>query len=440
MKLSNSRLYRLLADVLKIATSKDRLKWLFYIPLYTNAIYLMIASGANALFGFVFWVIAARFYSPSDVGSAAAVISAVSLLTMLANFGLGYGLIRFLPNSGKRANAMINSCLTLGGLASAALVLIFLAGLDLWSPALFFIRDNPIYFAAFLLFALSSTLSALTEQAFLAERRAGFVLAKSLIFNLLRLPLPIVLAAFFHSFGIFASWGISLVVALVVSILFFLPRAQPDYQPRFTISRRVVNDMLHFSFANYLSVLFWSLPSLVFPIMVVNLLGAELNAYFYIAWAAGSVLTMIPSAASTSLFAEGSYEKERLGINIRRSLKMIFIFLVPAVILVLAIADKLLLLFGISYSESGTLLLRILAISTLPLAINLVYLGIKRVEKKLKVIVALTAFIAIVSLGLTYLLLPQMGINGAGIAWLITQGTVALVIVANWLKRGWLKS
>jgi O-antigen/teichoic acid export membrane protein len=68
------------------------------------------------------------------------------------------------------------------------------------------------------------------------------------------------------------------------------------------------------------------------------------------------------------------------------------------------------------------------------LAINVLYLGIKRVEKKLKVIVGLTASAAAVILGLAYLLLPRMGINGAGIAWLVGQGIITLVIVGGSLR------
>ena len=193
--------------------------------------------------------------------------------------------------------------------------------------------------------------------------------------------------------------------------------------------------MLHFSFANYMGALFWSAPVMVLPIMVVNLLGAELNAYFYIAWSVSSVLTMVPTAASTSLFVEGSHEEDKLRPNVWRSLKMVSIILVPAVILVLAFADKLLLLFGNVYSENATTLLRILTISALPLAVNLVYLGIKRVEKKLKVIVGLSVFSAVATLGLSYLLLPRMGIDGVGIAWLVSQGAIALVIAASWKKH-----
>jgi O-antigen/teichoic acid export membrane protein len=354
---------------------------------------------------------------------------------MLANFGLGHGLIRFLPHSGKNAGSLINSCFSLVSLTSLVLALIFLVGINLWSPALLFIKQNPIYLTAFLLFVLASTLLTLTGETFIAERRAGFVLAGGLIFNLLRLPLVILLAAFFHSFSIFASVGIALGVALLISIFFFLPRAQPGYRPFFAVNKKVVNEMLHFSFANYLAILFWTAPGLVLPIMVVNLLGAELNAYFYIAWAIGGLLSVIPGAASTSLFAEGSYEAERLGINIWRSLRMILLLLFPAVMLILAFADKLLLPFGTAYAENAAILVRILAVASLPLAINIVYLAIKRVEKKLKIIVSLTAFIAIATLGLTYLLLPHMGINGAGLAWLISQSVIALVIMASSLKR-----
>jgi O-antigen/teichoic acid export membrane protein len=424
------------ADAFRLARHpRQGLMSLYGVSFYSNAVYLMITSAVNALVGFAFWLIAARFYSPTDIGLASAAIAGAAMLAMLANLGLGHGLIRFLPHSGKDAGSLINSCFTLGSLTSVVLALIFLGGLGFWSPALLFIKQNPVYLIAFLLFGLASTLSGLTGETFIAERRAGFVLAGGLIFNLLRLPLVILLAAFFHAFGIFASLTIALGVALLFNVFFFLPRAQPGYRPFFAVNRKVVNEILHFSFANYLSVLLWAAPGLVLPIMVVNLLGAELNAYFYIAWAVGGVLGVIPGAASTSLFAEGSYEQERLGINIWRSLKMVLLLLVPVVMLVLVFADELLLLFGIAYAENATTLVRILAIGSLPLAINIVYLAIKRVEKKLKVILSLTAFVAIVTLGLTYLLLPHLGINGAGIAWLISQAVIALVIMASWLKR-----
>jgi O-antigen/teichoic acid export membrane protein len=99
--------------------------------------------------------------------------------------------------------------------------------------------------------------------------------------------------------------------------------------------------------------------------------------------------------------------------------------------LTVVIADKLLLLFGGAYAENATTLLRILALSALPSAINVIYLVLKRIEKQLKVIAGLTGFSAAVTIALAYVLLPRMGINGAGIAWLVSQGIVALGIIAS---------
>ena len=434
IKSLNSRIGGFFTEVFSIATSKQKVKQLLRIPLYSNAFYLMVANAMTALFGFAFWIIAARFYPAGAVGVASAVIAAMGLLASFANLGLGYGLIRFLPHSGEKADSLLNSSFTISILVSLLASLIFLGGLGFWSPALLFLRQEPVLISAFVVFTIAFTLNFAASDALLAERRAGFLLAKGAIFNVLRLSLVILLAGIFHSFGIFGSWGISLWVALLFNILIFLPRVQIGYRLRLTIGREI-NEMVHFSSGNYIANLLRGFPGMILPIMVINLLGAESTAYYYIAWAVASTVTMVAESTSMSLFAEGSYEEERLELNVRRSLKLIFLILVPAVILVLAFADKLLLAFGSSYSESATTLLRILTLSTLPLAINTVYLYTKRVEKKLNILMAVTAFLAVTTLALSYILLPMMGITGIGIAWLISQGIVALVITFGFVKK-----
>ncbi len=432
MKRQISIINDLIVDVISTATSVDRLKALSQTPLYSNALYLMLANIANALFGFVFWIVAARFYSSEDVGFASAAISAASLLAMLSSLGLGYGLIGFLRSS-RNPDSLINSSLTIVGLVSTAAALIFILGLDAWSPALIFIRDIPIYLVVFVLFIPVSAVSGLVDHTFVAGCQAGFVVARNLIFNILRLALSVLLAVFFHSFGIFGSWSGSLAVSLLVGIFWFLPRAQSGYHPRLTINRKAASDVLRFSFANHIGDIFWTAPALILPIMVVNLVGAGNNAFFYIAWAISGILTMIPGNVSISLFAEGSHGKARLEQNVLRSLKMVFLLLVPAVILVLALADKILLLFGGPYSQGATTLLRLLAVSALPVAINAVYFGMIRTEKKIKTIIGLSAFIGVVTIGLSFLLLPRIGITGAGIAWLVSHTGAASAIVIRWL-------
>lgn len=64
-------------------------------PLYKNSIFLMLSSVTGAGTGFVFWVIAARFYSAEDVGLASAIVSAMRMIGMLSVLGLD--LVMFIP-------------------------------------------------------------------------------------------------------------------------------------------------------------------------------------------------------------------------------------------------------------------------------------------------------------------------------------------------------
>jgi O-antigen/teichoic acid export membrane protein len=421
-------------DILALIRSPSKLKSFLHIPLYSNAIYLILANLANALFGFVFWIIAARLYTAEAVGVASAILSAASLLTMLSSLGLGYGLIRFLKSSNNPAN-LINSSFTLTGLLSLAAAGIYIIGLGVWSPGLHVIRENPLFLVVFLGFTAVSVSTGLMDQAMMAERKAGFIFIRSLIFNILRLSLPVLLAVFSQSFGIFGSWSAATFAASLVCLFLLLPRAQPGYHPFFKIDRKAILEVLHFSFLNYLSDFFWFIPGLVLPIIIVNRSGAENNAYFYIAWTMSGILTMIPAAITTSMFAEGANDETQLKNHVRRSLKMVALLLIPAVILVWFLGHMFLHLFGGLYAENSATLLRWLAIASLPLAINLFYFNIKRIQKKVKTVIFLTALMAIIVVLTSYLLLPRLGINGVGIAWLAGQSAVAVIVIARDMRK-----
>ena len=430
-----TQIRRLAADVFGIVTSLDRLKALWRNPLYSNAVYMMVAYLATAAFGFVFWIVAARFYSVSDVGLASALVSAMNLLSILSSLGFGYAMIGFLGAS-KKPVGLVNSGFTIVGLAAIAAALVFMLGVGLWSPALVYTRNNPAYLIFFVLVVPAAALSTLTDNTLIARRKAGYALARGLLFNVVRAVLPVLLAGQLHSFGIYASWGAAVFVSLSFGMFVLLPRALPGYRPAIDIDRESLGGVMQFTFANYLGDLLCAAPVLILQsLMVVNLLGSESNAYFAIAWAMGSILNSIPTAVSVSLFAEGSHDEGKLQQTILRSAKMTFLVLTPAVVLVLVLADKLLLLFGAAYSENGATLLRLFAVSAFPLGVNYLYFGTRRVERRMRVPLLLMLLAGAVTLSLSYLLMPRMGIAGAGVAWLASQSGIALVVVIHWLVK-----
>lgn len=424
----------LLSDLMITLSSRENLRRSLRVTLYRNAIYLIGNQTLTVVSGLVFWLLVARLYSTEDVGLGSATVSAMMLLTHFALLGLDYAIIRFLPKAGNDSNDMINSCLLITALASVFLTLVFVSGLAIWSPELLFLQRDPVWFSAFIIFTVSLTMFMFLIRVFVATRRAGHTLAMGTIFNILRLALVVSLGTFVGVFGIYAAWGIGQAVACGIGVLLLLPRALAGYCLFTKIKRKIVGEMMRFSFTNYIAALLWFAPTFILPLMVVNLIGAELNAYFYIAWAIANILFMIPMSVSFSLFAEGSHDQERLGRDSRRSLLFAFSLLLPLILLTILAGDKILALFAPDYAEEATQVLQILAVSAIPVGLNQIYFGVKRVEMKMKSVVGLTAFIAIATLALSWVLLPRVGIIGVGIAWLSSQCAVASVITVLWLR------
>ena len=433
MKSPNFTFLKVITEAINTITSRRKLKQVAATPLYSNAFYLMLNTAVMALCGFFFWMVVARFYTEAEVGFSSAIISAISLIAAISLVGLNTSLIRFLPQADK-PQELINSCYTLSALVSLVVAGIFIAGLGFWSPALAFIRQNAIFTAAFIIFALLWTLSSLVDSTFIARRRAGFVLSKNTIYSVLKIPLPILFVLFFRTFGIVASWGIAGAVALVISLFLFLPRVQNLYKPAPNLRLGLIKDMRRYSAGNYLANLLSASPAFILPLMVVNLLGAEQNAYFYVAWMIASLLSAIPTSVSQSLFAEGSHFEDKLRENVTKSLKFTFLLLVPAVTVLILVGRWLLLAFGQSYSLNALPLLWILSLSSLPLAINHLYTSILRVKSRLKELMAIWGFIALAVLLVSYLIMPASGIMGIGCAWFGAQAAVAIYVLARRLS------
>ncbi len=425
------------ADAIRLARHpRQGLKSLYGVSLYRNAGYLMVGTAITSITGFLFWMVAARFYPVEAVGVGSAIISALGLLAIFSELGLGIGLIRFLPGAGRDGNDLINTCLTVSGLASIAIALVFLAGLGLWSPALLLVRAHPIFFATFVVFAVATALQPLISNAFLAKLNTKFIVIKAVIAGSLKIALVLVFAMFFtNAFGIFVSTGLAMAIALLFAAFWFLPKVQNGYRPFPKIEKRVLNELSYYAAGNYVARILLLMTPLVLPLVVLNILGAEMNAYFYIAWTVAVVFQVIPSSIFNSLFAEGSNDEVSIRTNTAKSLKFTFLLLLPLTLLILIIAEKLLLLFGQAYSDNAALLLRIVVVAIIPWGVNYLYISIERVRKNIKGIITVAAVATCLSLGLSCVLMLKMGLVGVGIGYAAGQTIVAIAVVIHLWRR-----
>lgn len=414
-------------------------------PLRRNSLLLLATYVVIALFGFFFWRIAEGRYGTEAVGSASALVSVVLLLHTLARLGLDIGLIRFLPNEADKPG-MINTSLTIVGVFSAVLGLAFVLGVDYWIPALSSELGDWWHGLLFVVFAVVAGLVGLLRQGvFVAYRRAESSLLIEVMAGV-RLPLLFALLSI-GAFGVFVSWGLAGVTALVVGILLVMTMER-KYRPVPRVRGRIVGDMVRFSLGNYVAETLREMPGFVLPIVVLRLFsdrlgdvaGKEMGAYFYIAWTVGSLITMVSYATGSSLLAESSLEPKSFRQNAARAGKFMLLLLVPAILLVFVLGDRVLMYFGRDYCDKALPLLRLLSLSGIPLAMNTIYVTQMRIQRRIWPVIGVYFFVALFTVGVGYSLMDRMELQGIGVAWLagncIVSLAIGLLMARSWLQKG----
>lgn len=392
--------------------------------LYRNSIYLMLSTGIMAALGFVFWAIVSRLYSAEEVGLATTIISVMGIITSFSLLGLNAGLIRFLPTS-ERKNDKINTSFTLAILITIIVTTFFLLGLKGFAPKLIFIKKNMIYSFIFIIFMIFATLSSLIDSVFIAYRKAGYILLKNSIFSISKLIFPVMLA-FLGAYGIFGSWMFSIIIASLITIGILIFKF--DYKPKIVFYDSIILKIGKYSFGNYISGFIGGFAILSLPLLITNLHHPEMTAYYYIAMSIAAVLFIIPQATTNSLFAEGSHNIKALKIQIKKSIKIISLLIIPAIIVIMLIGKYILGFFGADYAQNGYIFLQLLAISGIFVSINSIYGAILRVKKKIKTMILMSIISAFLTISLSYLaIIYGYGLLGIGFAYLIAQVISSIV-------------
>ena len=97
-------------------------------------------------------------------------------------------------------------------------------------------------------------------------------------------------------------------------------------------------------------------------------------------------------------------------------------------------APLILQVFGSAYATEGAALLRWLAVGVLPNILIALFISLARVQNRSGTIMLVQGTLSLLILSLSYLWLPTLGITGVGVAWLISQTLVALVLLVVWLR------
>src|SRR3989304_4536703 len=404
-----------------------------------NSLLLIVTSVIGYGLGFLVGLAVARAYPAASVGLGATLLGTLLFLSGVATLGLPIGIIRFLPAERDKVG-LVNASFTVSGLVSLTLGLVFLAGLDLWAPALSFLRSDALFVAAYVLSLVLFAFAGVLDAVFVAARRADFGLIRNTIYNILRLPFPLAVAAVLGVFGILLSWTVALLVSILVGAFLLLPRLFPGGRPPPSFSRIRPLGIVGYSLWNHASGLVAGAAASLLPLLILNTAGegtgAAATAYFYAAFAFASLLYVVPGSFSTALFVEGSHPETDYARDVRSTVWLSLGFLALGIVGAVLLGRFILGLFGEDYAREGyeTLILLVLA-SPIILA-NTVFTTDLRVAKRVKPLLLITAISSVATLTVAYVLLPTTGIWGAGAGFVLGQVLAAPLFALERRRNG----
>jgi O-antigen/teichoic acid export membrane protein len=399
-------------------TNNHSLGSIFRDSLYKNSVALILSRIFNIISGFIFWIVAARYYTISDVGIGTAFLSSLTLVATLSMLGYDKSIIKYI--SFENRLSVYNTCQLITASASIIISTIYIIFVILFPSLGSYILKFSLYF---IIFSIFNTITLTQGNLFLSVNGGKYFLIQTIILWM-RIPLLF----FFNGLGgagIFFAIGLSFLFSSLIGRIWVGKYVKFDYR----FDNDFAKESLRFSFMNYLANVLYILPLLLLPIIVLNALSPQDAARFFIAFQLGSMMLLVPDSISRSLFVEG-YDKENFKNATRRAIILIYSLLIPTFIGLYLFGDIVLSFFGKGYEETSTLL-TVISFSNFFMAIHLLFNPIQNMRLNVKSIVVFNFLRLFMILLLLYLLIPKFRLMGVGYAWLI--GNIIISILIVWL-------
>jgi O-antigen/teichoic acid export membrane protein len=314
----------------------------------------------GALFGLVFWMIAARALTPEQVGLGAALVAAMTLLSMLGLFGVGTLLLeRFKSVAIVDRWPLFSTGLAVAGSGGALVAVAWLgvSGLAHLDGVL-----GDLSLGTVLLLVGASVIAAACaafDQAVIGMGASGVQLRRNLVASCLRVGFLCGAIAFDFKSGqaILISWMVGLGGSLLAS------RLRSHVLPRSGVSTRqrwhLVRDHWPAAVGHHGLTLAMVSGPLLLPIVVALTMSAEETAYFSQARLLADTALAVPYFLTIALFATAE-DLASFGRNARRTIALGMVMALGLFAGSAVLGRDLLGLFGPEYAQQSLPLLLLL--------------------------------------------------------------------------------
>ena len=406
------------------------------MPLFRNAYALIATTIITSVLGVAYWALAARNYSPADVGRTSAAISALLLVAGIAQLNLVNVLPRFLPAAGAQTRKLVTRAYLASACAACGVGAVFIVGGRITGLLVPTGSTNWLVAVWFVVAAGAWCIFTLQDSVLAGLRQAPWIPVENGLFSSVKIVLLLAFAGLSQRYGLFLALTIPVVLSLIPVNIFLFRRAIPAVEARAkgTSALPEWRHLRRFVAADYSGGLFQLGWVTILPLMVAARLGLAASAYFYVAWVVATAFDLVLSNIGVSFLVEGAHDGASVPTLARSAAKLTAALVLPAVALVIIVAPIALAFLGPEYATHGTLLLRLLALAAVFRAVNVLFLSLARVHRRMRQIVAVQAMTCVLGLGLAMVLLGPLGLPGAGVAVLIAQAVTALCVAPSLIR------
>jgi O-antigen/teichoic acid export membrane protein len=382
---------------------------------------LAATTGITSVLGVAFWWLAAHRASLGAVGNGSAAVSAMTLVGTFGMAGLNTTLIPHLARRSRDGDGLLAAGLCAAALVSAVLA----AGFELAAAAAGggfapYLHAGP----EALVFVVGSALTGaclVLDEALLGLVGGTPQLWRNSTFAVTKLAALAGLTVLWHDqFGtsILTAWvaGTALSLAVAAALL-RLRGVRLLSRPQWAMLRQIGRASMRNTWLNNAL----QAPTLVTPMIVTGLLGAEQGGAFYVAATMLSIVLMLSFHFSTALYAANAADPDGLAAKLRFTLRVCLLGGLAGVPLVIAAAHPLLHVFGAQYAARATLPLQVMIAGYFGSVLQNHYVALLRIYDKVTKAAVYATVTCVIGLAAMVAGALAGGLPGVSVALLVTM-------------------
>lgn len=398
-----------------------------------NTTFMTMASIAQRVVSFVYFIIIARIIGVENTGDYFFALSFSTIFLVIADFGLNNVLVRELARNEEKGNSYLNSLLSLKfilGIFSYALIILFanILGYEESTKQLIYVAGITVIFDSL-------------QNLFYASLRA----AQKLKYEALGIFMSQVLTMIIGTTALMLHWPLYFLI-LAYTIPSFLSVFYAGYFTAKNIGWRlhpvwqkeILQPFFFMALPFFAAAIIGKLFSFSDSLLMSKILDKTQLGYWSVPYKIVFAFQFIPIALTASLYPvisalHAGENKERIAQLLLKGWRYLLLIVMPLMFGIYAIADNFIVSFYTSAYAPSAVVLKVLIFSLVFTYLNYTMAALLNAVNKQTEQTLLMLFALIMSVCLNLWLLPQFQVLGAAISALVSN--IILFILTLWRVR-----